>query len=648
MIHSRSTVLRGLLGLGLVCSFLAVAHAQPAERRYPLAERGALRLAVPQGWSEQVARRDALTPPTIGYGPEAGPPFQVLLTPLWQMSLGPALPAPGEIRKHVASAAERVKAQAIEKSIPVLELKGREGSGYYFRATDRAPQPGQYMYLTQGMLALGELRIGFTILTNDGHQTAAAAALEMLRGARWERPRQVPAPTRGADAPPKPDVGRLRALLETGKFAELDAALAAYQDAYRRNAIGYSEAAAAILVFVRAAPELRALHDRWVAQMPGSYVARLARAEYLKRLGYLARGKAYAGKTSNAQFADMYANFSAAAADLAAAVKLDPKPVLVVDPLIDIAQGVGAPQLAANFVDAAIALDPRVFSARASYLALLRPEWGGSVEQMGLAIETWKDALEPWQSERLRRSVTDARWRAALDPAAKLVSAKRFEEAIKLYDEALAQAPVARAFAMRGYSHAQLGRHAKAIEDYDRALELDPEGVCCSGTRSNRARSLLQLKAVDKALPDLLAAAENDDAFAARELAMMYAFGRHGTKRDYSVARRWCERAAKQGDGLAMYCMGGIVHAGLGVPKDAKGAALWFEGAAKRGVADAQADLAFMLWQGQGVAQNRPEAIRWWKSAAKQGNQRAAGQLEANLSWWEYFTEVTLAKWLER
>jgi len=128
---------------------------------------------------------------------------------------------------------------------------------------------------------------------------------------------------------------------------------------------------------------------------------------------------------------------------------------------------------------------------------------------------------------------------------------------------------------------------------------------------------------------------------------VMYAFGKYGIKRDYVAARRWCERSAKQGDGLSMYCMGSLLHAGLGVPKDAKRAAQWFEGAAKRGVADAQADLAYMLWHGQGVAQDREQAIQWWLAAAKQGNARAKGQLEGNLSWWEYFSQVTVPAWIE-
>jgi hypothetical protein len=41
--------------------------------------------------------------------------------------------------------------------------------------------------MTQGMLGLGEVRVTFTILTNDGHEAADKAALAMLRAARHVR-----------------------------------------------------------------------------------------------------------------------------------------------------------------------------------------------------------------------------------------------------------------------------------------------------------------------------------------------------------------------------------------------------------------------------------------------------------------------------
>ena len=97
-----------------------------------------------------------------------------------------------------------------------------------------------------------------------------------------------------------------------------------------------------------------------------------------------------------------------------------------------------------------------------------------------------------------------------------------------------------------------------------------------------------------------------------------------------------------------MYCLGGLYHAGLGVPKDAPRAAKWFENAAKRGVADAQTDLAYMLWTGQGIAQDRDQAVVWWRAAAKQGNKRAQQQLDQHVTGWDHFTKVAIPEWLGR
>jgi hypothetical protein len=41
---------------------------------------------------------------------------------------------------------------------PLTLLKGDQARGYYFRATDRAPGPGEYKYLYQGKSGLNRLR----------------------------------------------------------------------------------------------------------------------------------------------------------------------------------------------------------------------------------------------------------------------------------------------------------------------------------------------------------------------------------------------------------------------------------------------------------------------------------------------------------
>ena len=642
------------LGGLAVCGLLLVPPAQAQTdvvgRRYALGADRELVVRVPRAWQESVGlgRRDANTPVTISYRPKSGARFEVLLTPVLARGTKASFE---ELRPGVASMAEAAGRQAAEQIVVLNELLGPEARGYYFKATDRNPKPGEYKYVAQGLLAVGEVRVAFTILTNDGQQAVIDEAFNLLRSARvaagGTTSVAVSAPG-SAPRPPRPEPAKLQPLLADGKFAELDRELSAYQDAYRAGVINDEEASKAFIALVTNDAELRGAYDKWVAALPRSYVARVARGYYLTRLGYQARGSQYAGKTSQAQFDEMRALFKLAMADLEASLQLDAKPVLGYGTMIWITQSAGGGVPAARFLDQAIAIDRRVYTARASYLGSLQPHWGGSVEQMQVTLDSWKGSLEPEQLERLRLMIEDSKWRVALAPAAELVDAKKYQEAIAMYDRALVQQPIVRAYAMRGHSHAQLGDHAKAIADFDRALQLDPDGTCCSGTRGNRARSYLTIGEVQKGINDLVIAAEAEDTWASRELAMIYASGKYGFKRDYVAARRWCELSAKQGDGWAMYCIGGIHHAGLGVPKDVPRAARWFESAAKRGVADAQTDLAYMLWTGQGIAPDRDQAVVWWRTAAKLGNKRAQQQLEQHVTGWDHFTKVAIPEWLGR
>jgi tetratricopeptide (TPR) repeat protein len=445
--------------------------------------------------------------------------------------------------------------------------------------------------------------------------------------------------------PQAPDSEKLRSLLKAGEYARLDAEMSALQKAYRAGAIDDEAAAEPYYLLVDSDPDLRAAYDGWVRALPNSYAARLARGFYLTRMGYLARGTDYAHKTAKARMDDMQAYFKAASADLERSLKLDPRPTLSYSTLIWIAQGVGAPEVAVGYLDDAITLDQRVFTARLTYFGGLRPEWGGSLERMEAMLRDWKGSVSEKQYRRLQAMLVDAQWRTKLEPMAKLVEAKQYQQATADYSKVLEQTAVPRAYAMRGYSHLQLGENEKAIADYNRALELDPASGCCPGTRSNRARAYLKTGKIELALEDLRYAAARDDAFAARELAMIYAFGRHGFKRDYVAAKPYCERSAKQGDPLAMYCLGSIYHAGLGTPKDLPAAVYWFTAAGARGVVDAQTDAGIMYWQGEGVPRDPDRAAQWWRAAAAQGNQRAADKLWEHGYWWSYFRYVVLREY---
>jgi hypothetical protein len=87
----------------------------------------------------------------------------------------------------VERSAQSAKAQAVERDVPVVEFQGRTGPGFYFSATDRAPKPGEFDSLTQGIVRVGELSVTFTILTNKGQDRIVKQAIEALKGAVQDR-----------------------------------------------------------------------------------------------------------------------------------------------------------------------------------------------------------------------------------------------------------------------------------------------------------------------------------------------------------------------------------------------------------------------------------------------------------------------------
>ena len=173
----------------VICWAAAIALAEEAGiRHYPLPDHGTLQLTVPASWKDEAQAPNQPRNTLRFYAPN-GAPFQVLVTPMWPSGKDAAPPSAEWMRQRISNGADRAKAEAVEKTIEVRELQGAAARGYYFSATDRAPGPGEYKCMTQGMMRVGSLLVTFTILTNDGQGTIVADALAMLRSARHVEPR---------------------------------------------------------------------------------------------------------------------------------------------------------------------------------------------------------------------------------------------------------------------------------------------------------------------------------------------------------------------------------------------------------------------------------------------------------------------------
>ena len=72
----------------------------------------------------------------------------------------------------------------METKIVLNEIKGINHTGYYFSVTDKNPEPGEYRYLTQAGIGVGNLLLHVTVLHRVKESGAVKDTLSMLREAK--------------------------------------------------------------------------------------------------------------------------------------------------------------------------------------------------------------------------------------------------------------------------------------------------------------------------------------------------------------------------------------------------------------------------------------------------------------------------------
>jgi hypothetical protein len=142
-------------------------------------------LTIPAAWNQKFDSPRKNMPPGVWLTPRQGPTFNVLITPLSGTALGAAMTDENKLRAIVTSSSRNALAKSVEMTIPVHDLTGPDVHGFYYFATDRAPKPDEWKYLIQGMINIDAAPFAFTILTNDGQEAIAKAALELIRSASY-------------------------------------------------------------------------------------------------------------------------------------------------------------------------------------------------------------------------------------------------------------------------------------------------------------------------------------------------------------------------------------------------------------------------------------------------------------------------------
>ena len=148
-----------------------------------MAPGAVLVLQTPEGWrsTKQLGRV-----PTVSLAPANGNAFQVLISPLVGRDSQLAPSSRESLRALVEAGANAAKSQAVEQSLPIQSFGTAEVQGHYFSATDRAPKPGEFKFMTQGAMSVSGLPVAFTILSHASPKAAVEPTLRMLAAARKE------------------------------------------------------------------------------------------------------------------------------------------------------------------------------------------------------------------------------------------------------------------------------------------------------------------------------------------------------------------------------------------------------------------------------------------------------------------------------
>ena len=145
-----------------------------------------LRIAVPQGWSAE------LHSPLEGavhvrITPNGAPTAEVLITGLAAVG-DRALKGAGDIKRAAREMGEEMLPGSVERKLVLERVDGVDGTGFLYSLTDKRPSlpEGGFRHMTQGIMAVGPLRLAVTVLAESPASPAKAMAFDLLRTAECE------------------------------------------------------------------------------------------------------------------------------------------------------------------------------------------------------------------------------------------------------------------------------------------------------------------------------------------------------------------------------------------------------------------------------------------------------------------------------
>ncbi|MPY74997.1 MAG: hypothetical protein GEU87_12120 [Alphaproteobacteria bacterium] len=253
-----------------------------------------------------------------------------------------------------------------------------------------------------------------------------------------------------------------------GRFAELEIKVAerkAFVEAHPDKDVGFSDIFGP---FRRADPNLAGPLKEWRAKYPKSFAPYLAFGAYSTYLGWVVRGEDTTHLTHPKRFEEMRRYFGEAASALRMAIRLYPKAPKAWTRLIGMAASQGDVVEVEEIFKEAVRHVPRSSYLYRTYYDVLAPKWVGSGAQ--------QHALK-FRIQGMFADNPDFGWIETIedhDKAWNLYWRDELEAALAIFDKIIAASPDFSSRQGCASTLADLNRVDESIDEYYRALALDP------------------------------------------------------------------------------------------------------------------------------------------------------------------------------
>lgn len=371
---------------------------------------------------------------------------------------------------------------------------------------------------------------------------------------------------------------------------------------------------------------LEAFYDRWVAQFPQSYEARVARANYSwGRALLIAHPKSISGGVQSEHAWKQHSQFlNKANQDLESAQTLSSYPLAAQRALISICGRWQDQACAERIYRKALAKAPRSLALRRGYLATTNnPETWTRVIAEAEKMSVSADAMRVLKAEQQLNDSLEIR---RADGGSEVAIYKGIVSAVQdpWLDESAAHMFMRR------------NNYSEAIPLYSRALSVNPN---LTDALYWRGQAYYAIGDFLGGHADTMRAALMGNPQASRALIDSYIRGEKGLPKDFAAATSWCSLAARNDQSYGAFCLGDLYANGYaGYPRDLKKSQLWMRRAAELGHQTAQHDLGITLLKGMnGQVPDREAGIYWLRLSAQGGFEYADNKLRMHLSRWEYF-----------